>query len=80
MMIEAKSIRMYESVAKPVILTLIGSRRIDGNFSATGEGQTSTLLMQLRLSEDEKTLTREVDEGDSAPDPAGNRFTYRRCG
>jgi hypothetical protein len=79
MTIEANSIRFYESVAKPSILTLVGDRRIDGNFAASGEGQQWTLLMQLGLDEDGKSLTRIVDEGDSAPDRAGNRFTYRRC-
>ena len=35
--------------------------------------------MQLMLSADGNSLTRVVDEGDSAPSPGGNRFTYRRC-
>ena len=79
MVIGRDSIRFYESVAKPAQLTLVGDRRIDGNYSATGEGQTWNLLMQLVLSTDSNSLTRVVDERDSAPSPGGNRFTYRRC-
>ena len=79
MVIGRDSIRFYESVAKPAQLTLVGDRRIDGNYTATGEGQTWTMLMQLALSADGNSLTRTVDEGDSAPSPGGNRFTYRRC-
>lgn len=79
MVIGRDSIRFYESVAKPAQLTLVGDRRIDGNYTATGEGQTWTMLMQLVLSADGNSLTRTVDEGDSAPSPGGNRFTYRRC-
>jgi hypothetical protein len=79
MVIAADSIRFFESVARPAALTLVGDRRIDGNYSATGEGQSWTLLQQLSLSADGKTMTRIVDEGDSAPSPGGNRFTYQRC-
>ena len=79
MVIGGDSIRFYESIARPAQLTLVGDRRIDGNYSATGEGQTWNLLMQLVLSGDGDSITRIVDEGDSAPSPGGNRFTYRRC-
>ncbi len=79
MVVGRDSIRFYESVARPAQLTLVGDRRIDGNYSATGEGQTWTMLMQLVLSGDRNSITRTVDEGDSAPSPGGNRFTYRRC-
>ena len=79
MVIGGDSIRFYESVARPAQLTRVGDRRIDGNYSATGEGQTWNMLMQLHLAADGNSLTRIVDEGDSAPSPGGNRFTYRRC-
>ena len=73
------AIRFYESVARPVALTPVGARRLDGNYAATGEGQTWTLLQRLEVSADGKTLTRTVDQGDSAPSPGGNRFVYTRC-
>ncbi len=79
MTIEGDRIRFYESIARPAALTLVGDRRLDGNFSATGEGQTWTLLMRLELSRDGDSLTRTVDEGDSARSPGGNQFVYRRC-
>jgi len=77
--VTADAIRFYESVARPAALTPVGERRLDGNYSATGEGQTWTLLQRLELSADGNTLTRTVDEGDSAPAPGGNRFVYTRC-
>ena len=79
MTITADAIRFYESVARPAALTPVGERRLDGNYAATGEGQTWTLLQQLELGADGSTLTRTVDEGDSAPAPGGNRFVYTRC-
>ena len=79
MTITADAIRFYESVARPAALTPVGERRLDGNYSATGEGENWTLLQRLELSADGKTLTRTVDEGDSAPAPGGNRFVYSRC-
>ncbi|HYD05139.1 MAG TPA: hypothetical protein VEC60_05415 [Reyranella sp.] len=79
MTVTADAVRFYESVARPVALTLVGERRIDGNFAATGEGQTWTLLQRLELSANGRTLTRTVDEGDSAPAPGGNSFVYTRC-
>lgn len=79
MTIRASEVRYRGTVARPAILTLVGSRRIDGNFAGTTSGQTQTLLLRLELSSDGRTLTRSVDEGDSAPSPEGTRFTYRRC-
>ncbi len=79
MTISAGDVRYGGTVARPAILTLVGSRRIDGNFAGTTSGQTQALLLRLGLSADGRTLTRSVDEGDSAPSPEGNRFTYRRC-
>jgi hypothetical protein len=76
--VTADAIRFYESVARPAALTPVGERRLDGNYSATGEGQTWTLLQRLELGADGNTLTRTVDEGDSAA-PGGNRFVYTRC-
>jgi hypothetical protein len=77
--VTAEAIRFYESVARPAALTPVGERRLDGNYAASGEGQTWTLLLRLELSADGKTLTRTVDEGDSSPAPGGNRFVYTRC-
>jgi hypothetical protein len=77
--ITADAIQFYESVARPVALTAVGGRRLDGNYAASGEGQTWTLLQRLELGADGKTLTRTVDQGDSAPAPGGNRFVYTRC-
>ena len=77
--ITADAIRFYESVARPAALTSVGERRLDGNYAATGEGQSWTLLQRLELDADGKTLTRTVDEGDSAPSSGGNRFVYTRC-
>jgi hypothetical protein len=79
MAIERDQIRFYESIARPAALTRVSDRRLDGNFSANGEGQTWTLLMRLELSRDGDSLTRTVDEGDSARSPGGNRFVYQRC-
>ena len=79
MTIAPDAIRFYESVARPAALTPVGDRRLDGNYATTGEGQTWTLLQRLELSADRTTLTRTVDEGDSAPAPGGNRFVYTRC-
>ena len=77
--VTADAIRFYESVARPAALTPVGERRLEGNYAATGEGQSWTLLQRLELSADGKTLTRTVDEGDGAPAPGGNRFVYTRC-
>ena len=77
--VTADAIRFYESVARPAVLTPVGERRLDGNYAATGEGQTWALLQRLELSADGSTLTRTVDEGDSAPASGGNRFVYTRC-
>jgi hypothetical protein len=77
--VTADAIRFYESVARPAALTVVSERRLDGNYAASGEGQTWTLLQRLELGADGKTLTRTVDEGDSAPAPGGDRFVYTRC-
>ena len=79
MTISPDAIRFYESIARPAALTPVGERQLDGNYAATGEGQTWTLLQRLKLGADGKTLTRTIDEGDSAPAPGGNRFVYTRC-
>jgi hypothetical protein len=79
MTVTADAIRFYESVARPAALTAVGERRLDGNYAATGEGQTWTLLQRIEVSPDGKTLTRTIDEGDSAPALGGNRFVYTRC-
>ena len=70
--VDASSIKFYESRATLAKVTMDAPENFTGDFKFTGEGQTWTKPQNLKLTGSSNTLIR------SESDPAMS-FTYRRC-
>lgn len=70
--VDASSIKFYESRASLTKATISAPENFSGDFSFTGEGQTWTKSQNLKLGGSSNTLIR------SESDPAMSS-TYKRC-
>ncbi|MCB2047237.1 MAG: hypothetical protein KDE32_03310 [Novosphingobium sp.] len=73
--IGADSLKFYESVARLDRINAVAKRGIGAEFRFSGEGEEWTRTMQLFVSSDGKTLTRE----EFGPDAMEQPLTYLRC-